>query len=78
MNQEELIAEAEHVITSLWNPSHTRDVAENGIITHLATGEAAIVSAIDGEVLWCGGVLQPAWAVAFWAAARRLTGFTLQ
>lgn len=78
MNQEELIAEATHVITSLWNPSHTRDVAENGIITHLATGEAAIVSAFDGELLWCGGTLQLPWAIAFWTAARRLTGSSLQ
>jgi hypothetical protein len=79
MLQEELIAEASHVITSLWNPSHTRDVAENGIITHLESGEVAIVSAIDGKVMWCGGsYLQMPWAVAFWTAARRVTGSSLQ
>ena len=74
MNPEEQVAEAFHFITSLWTPDLTREVAEVGIITDLG-GEAAIVSSVDGAVLWRGGrTLTLAWAVAFTAAARCVHG----
>ena len=71
--EDPLIEEAMCVISSLWNTSHTREVAEFGIITSLPDGEVAIVSSVDGSILWSGGTyLQLPWAVAFWTAARRL------
>ena len=74
MNAEGRIAEAIHVVTSLWTPDLVREVAEAGIITEL-DGEAAILSSVDGAVLWRGGrTLTLAWAVAFTAAARCVHG----
>ena len=71
MGFEEQISEAGRVITSLWMPSLTQEVAEVGIITSLPAGEAAIVSSVDGSVLWCGGrILDLSWAVAFMVAAK--------
>ena len=70
MNAEEQVAEAIHVITSLWTSDLVREVAEAGIITDL-DGEVAILSSVDGAVLWRGGrTLTLAWAVAFMTAAR--------
>jgi hypothetical protein len=71
MNIEEQIAEASDVITSLWTPDLIREVAEVGIITDLG-GEVAIISSVDGAVLWRGGpALTLAWAVAFATAAKQ-------
>jgi hypothetical protein len=74
MNTEERVAEALQVVTSLWTPDLIREVAEVGIITSL-DGEPAIVSSVDGAVLWRGGrILTLAWAVAFAEAARIAQG----
>ena len=73
MEFEEQVAEAAHVISSLWMPGLAREVADAGIITEIASGEAAIVSSADGEVLWCGGkILGLSWALAFIVAAKKV------
>ena len=73
IDHDELLGEATHIIDSLWNPSHTREVAEHGIITTLPDGEVAIVSSVDGTILWSGGAyLRLPWAVAFCTAARQV------
>lgn len=66
------IAEATETISSLWTPDFTREIAEVGIITE-AGGYPAIVSSVDGEVLWRGGMLRGLpWAAAFLVAAKNL------
>lgn len=70
MGAEEQVAEALHVIESLWTPDLVQEVAEKGIITDLG-GEVVIVSSADGAILWRGGRnLTLAWAVAFTKAAK--------
>lgn len=77
---EGLVEEATRVVAALWERDHIEDVAANGIITTLPGGESAIVSSVDGELMWSGGAyLQLPWAVAFWVAAKKLaTGLQRQ
>ena len=74
MDFEALVTEATHVINSLWTPDATRDIAELGVLTTSPDGEAVIVSALDGEVLWRGGrILSIPWSFAFLSAARNIS-----
>lgn len=71
--EEDLLLEAIHVIESLWPTDHVLDVAARSIITRLPDGQVAIVSSVDGAVLWAGGqLLGLPWAVAMWTAAKKV------